>query len=939
MASGRELKTVITLEGKVANSLKSAFDEVEKRANGTQGAFSKFGGFAASAGKAVVAGFAAAGAAATAFAATSVKTGMTFDKSMSQVAATMGMTMEEMATMTGEVDTQFGHFEGTLRDFAQYMGSNTAFSASEAADALNYMALAGYDAQTSMAMLPNVLNLAAAGGFELATASDMITDTQTAFGLSLERTTLMVDEMAKAASTGNTSVQQLGEAFLVVGGLAQELNGGVVSLGNDMYAAVDGTQELEIALTAMANAGIKGSEAGTHMRNMLLKLSDPTDAGAMALERMGVDVFDKVSGNMRSLQDIFYDLNTAMETMSQEDKIQTIGALFNSRDIASSEALLKAVSQDWNAIGQSILDAQWKLEDVTAAMGNADVDWSKYKYPVEEIGADIRNSLTTMNLTAEEAAEALAETFGMSMTDALKAVQAVESGMADSMGAAAQMAATQLDNLDGDVTIFKSAFEGLQIAVSDTLSPMLRDFVQFGTNTISAITEGMKSGGLSGAGEVIKEKLANGFQSALTWVRTELPVKIIQALHDGFGMNAFEAGSMVQSGMTMAQGFITGIQEGFTAIKPIFEGLFNTIVGTFEPVLQGLIPIAGALFQMFAMRARLISSAIQKFAPIFANIVNSVMPAFITIGQLAGTILTSVGTTLTTYVLPGMETLANAAMNAGQSIMTAVAPVIDRISQFITTIAPTLMPFIQSAYTLLGALFQNVLVPLGSWLINTLGTAITTAVRVVGAALDTILSFVEPILPGIIQTFTGVIDFLTGVFTGDWQRAWEGIKGIFEGIWNSLTGVVKGVITAIVKGINHVINGVNSFIASTPAKALEAVGITVKIPTIPVPQFAKGGTVTSPTLAMIGEGGAPETVIPHTNTAESRRLLGIAAAGVLGTGATITGGSSDSRTFNITYSPVIQGAGLTDQSLQEDYERFKRFMMQFSRDEGREALA
>ena len=938
MASGRELKTVITLEGKVANSLKSAFDEVEKRANGTQGAFSKFGGFAASAGKAVVAGFAAAGAAATAFAATSVKTGMTFDKSMSQVAATMGMTMEEMATMTGEVDTQFGHFEGTLRDFAQYMGSNTAFSASEAADALNYMALAGYDAQTSMAMLPNVLNLAAAGGFELATASDMITDTQTAFGLSLERTTLMVDEMAKAASTGNTSVQQLGEAFLVVGGLAQELNGGMVQLGEDMYTAVDGTQELEIALTAMANAGIKGSEAGTHMRNMLLKLSDPTDAGCMALEKMGVTVFD-TEGKMRSLQDIFGDLNREMSAMSQEEKIQTIGALFNSRDIASSEALLKAVSQDWNAIGQSILDAQWKLEDVTAAMGNADVDWSKYKYPVEEIGADIRNSLTTMNLTAEEAAEALAETFGMSMTDALKAVQAVESGMADSMGAAAQMAATQLDNLDGDVTIFKSAFEGLQIAVSDTLSPMLRDFVQFGTNTISAITEGMKSGGLSGAGEVIKEKLANGFQSALTWVRTELPGQIIHALSDGFGMSEIEATNLVAKGIGMAQDFITGIQEGFTAIKPIFEGLFNTIVGTFEPVLQGLIPIAGALFQMFTMRARLISSAIQKFAPIFANIVNSVMPAFITIGQLAGTILTSVGTTLTTYVLPGIETLANAAMNAGQSIMTAVAPVIDRISQFITTIAPTLMPFIQSAYTLLGALFQNVLVPLGSWLINTLGTAITTAVRVVGAALDTILSFVEPILPGIIQTFTGVIDFLTGVFTGDWQRAWEGIKGIFEGIWNSLTGVVKGVITAIVKGINHVINGVNSFIASTPAKALEAVGITVKIPTIPVPQFAKGGTVTSPTLAMIGEGGAPETVIPHTNTAESRRLLGIAAAGVLGTGATITGGSSDSRTFNITYSPVIQGAGLTDQSLQEDYERFKRFMMQFSRDEGREALA
>jgi TP901 family phage tail tape measure protein len=936
--AGKELKTVITLEGKVADSLKRAFDDVEKRANGTGGAFSKFGGFAATAGKAIVGGFAAAGAAATAFAATSVKTGMTFDKSMSQVAATMGMTMEEMATMTGEVDTQFGHFEGTLRDFAQYMGSNTAFSASEAADALNYMALAGYDAQTSMSMLPNVLNLAAAGGMELATASDMITDTQTAFGLSLERTTLMVDEMAKAASTGNTSVQQLGEAFLVVGGLAQELNGGMVQLGEDMYTAVDGTQELEIALTAMANAGIKGSEAGTHMRNMLLKLSDPTDAGTLALEKMGVTVFD-TEGKMRSLQDIFGDLNREMTSMSQEEKIQTIGALFNSRDIASSEALLKAVSQDWNEIGKSVLDAQWKLEDVTAAMQGADIDWSKYKYPVEEMGADIRGYLTTMQMTSEEAAEALSKNFGLSMTDALKAVQAVESGMADSVGAAAQMAATQLDNLDGDVTIFKSAFEGLQIAVSDTLSPMLRDFVQFGTNSISAITEGMKSGGLAGAGEVIKNMFITGIQD----LRSSLPGMIAPLVSSVFGVSMDQANGMIKMGQSMAEGLFIGMQDSLMgnieSVKPVFEGLWKTITGTFEPVIKGLMPVANGVFQMLAMRARLISSAINKFSPIFANIINSLMPAFITVGEVAGTILTSAGTTMTTYVIPGIETFANVAMNAMASVMSAVAPVVDRISQFVTAIMPTMMPFIQSLYTMLGALFQNVLVPIGSWLMTTLGSAISTAVRVVGAALDTVLSFVEPILPGIIQTFTGVIDFLTGVFTGDWQKAWEGIKGIFAGVWNSLTGIVRGVITSIVKGINHVINGVNSFIASTPAQALEAVGITVKIPTIPVPQFAKGGTVTSPTLAMIGEGGAPETVIPHTNTAESRRLLGIAAAGVLGTGATITGGSSNSQTFNITYSPVIQGAGLTDKNLQDQYEQFKRFMAQFSADFDREALA
>ena len=272
-----------------------------------------------------------------------VNVGMNFDAAMSQVAATMGVTVDEI---------------GGLRDFAKEMGRTTAFTATQAAQALNYMALAGYDVQESMDMLPNVLNLAAAGSMDLALASDMVTDTQTAFGMSFDRTTEMVDEMAKAASTGNTSVKQLGEAFLVVGGLARELNSGMVTLEDGTQVQTDGIQELEIALTAMANAGVKGSEAGTHMRNMLLKLASPTSDGAVALEKLGVDVFDKVSGNMRSLGDIFGDLSTAMATLTQEEKLQTISDLFNTRDTAAAEALMNAMSEDWDKIGAAILNAQ-----------------------------------------------------------------------------------------------------------------------------------------------------------------------------------------------------------------------------------------------------------------------------------------------------------------------------------------------------------------------------------------------------------------------------------------------------------------------------------------------------------------------------------------------------------------------------------------------------
>ena len=350
------------------------------------------------------------------FAKASVEAGKQFDNSMSQVAATMGVTVDEIQD---------------LRKFAQEMGATTAFTATQAADALNYMALAGYDAQTSMSMLPNVLNLAAAGAMDLATASDMITDTQTAFGISLDRTTQMVDEMAKAASTGNTNVQQLGEAFLVVGGLAQELNGGFITLADGTQASVDGIQEMEIVLTAMANAGIKGSSAGTHLRNMIMKLSSPTKEGAAQMEALGVKVFD-ADGNMRSLNEIMGDLSVALGNLTQEEKINAISDLFNARDLASAEALLNAVGSDWDYIGEQILNAQ---------------------------------------------------------------------------GAAQQMADTQLDNLAGDITLMNSALEGLQIALSDELTPELRNIVQWGTEGLGKITVAIREGGIMGAVSELGELL------------------------------------------------------------------------------------------------------------------------------------------------------------------------------------------------------------------------------------------------------------------------------------------------------------------------------------------------------------------------------------------------------------------------------------------------
>ena len=268
--------------------------------------------------------FVEAGKAAVGFASDAVQTGMSFDSAMSQVAATMGTTVDQIQD---------------LRVFAQEMGAKTAFSATQAAEALNYMALAGYDAETSMAMLPNVLNLAAAGGIDLAYASDMVTDASSALGLSLDETSELVDKMAKTSSKSNTSVAQLGEAILTVGGTAKMMAGG--------------TTELSMALGVLADNGIKGSEGGTALRNMILSLTAPTDKASIAMAGLGLQVFD-AEGKMRPLNDIFLDLGAALDDLTEADRVGAMNAIFNKVDLKSVNAMIGTSAERFDELALAI---------------------------------------------------------------------------------------------------------------------------------------------------------------------------------------------------------------------------------------------------------------------------------------------------------------------------------------------------------------------------------------------------------------------------------------------------------------------------------------------------------------------------------------------------------------------------------------------------------
>lgn len=436
---------------------KSEYDE---ELGGLAGGLDKAFGTAAKVGAAAI-GAVTTGVAA--FTKSSVDAGMAFDKAMAQVAATSGKSVGEI---------------GELREFAQQMGATTAFSATQAAEALNYMALAGYDSETSMKMLPSVLNLAAAGDMDLARASDMVTDAQTALGLSLDETSIMVDQMAKASSTTNTSVEQLGDAFLTIGGNAKSVKGG--------------TAELSSVLGALADNGIKGSEAGTHLRNILLAMNPTTDAAAQAWEDLGVQAYD-AEGNLRPLDQIFGELNEAMEDMTDQERTDLISKMFNKTDLASVNALLGTTKERWTEI-KTAVDSGLALGSVITDEGITEMR-TKFQELYDKVGGDTeafskeakKYIESTFDIGTENG-EAAIEAFTEAMKKGVTSTEELEDALKKSNSAAQEMANTQLDNLDGDITLMKSALEGVQIAVSDGVTPVLRKLVQGASEGLSKIT-------------------------------------------------------------------------------------------------------------------------------------------------------------------------------------------------------------------------------------------------------------------------------------------------------------------------------------------------------------------------------------------------------------------------------------------------------------------
>lgn len=681
-SSSKEMELAIKIAGKVEASFTNALG--------------KAGSGVVALTKTITAATAAAAAAVGAIGAAAVNVGKEFETAMSQVQATMLLdtsTAEGAAAMA------------TLEEAARECGRTTAFSATEAAEALNYLALAGYNADEAATALPTVLKLAGAGAMDLAAASDMVTDSMSALGIEATESNLnsFADQLAQTASKANTSVSQLGDAILTVGGTAKGLAGG--------------TTELNTALGILADNGLKGAEGGTHLRNMILSLQNPTGDASKALQSLGVDVYD-AQGNMRGLNDIFKDLQSGMEGMTAEQKDSIISTLFNKTDLTAANAMLSNCTDRWDELSAAIENSAGACEDMySIQLDNLDGDIKILQSGLSDLGISIYKDL---NGPLREMTQ-----LGTSMVEELSQAYS-EGGMAGMVGAVG-------DCLSEAVNVIAS------------YAPQV---VSMGVDLISSFVQGIADN----AGQ-----LADTAAQVLTIFINGLFTLIPQVLLAGIDI-------ITQLANSIASQLPTLITNGTQAIENLVSGITQRLP---DIISAGLTLVQTLVSSLGANAPQLIAAAINLIGNLVLGIV-SMLPQLLQMGiQLI--------LSLAQGIISNLPLLLQMAV---QIITQLVSGIVSMLPMLIQGGIQLIISLIQGIISNLGNIVQaavQIVITLATGLIQAIPQLIAAIPQLIGAIIDTILN--TNWLDVGIQIIKGLIDGILS--TG--KSLWSAIKSLFTG--------------------------------------------------------------------------------------------------------------------------------------------------------------
>lgn len=770
-----------------------------------------FGDSVTSAGKAVMpASMAVAGLGAAA-----VKTAADFDSSMSKVAAVSGATGDDL---------------DSLRDKAREMGAKTKFSASEAADAMNYMAMAGWKTEDMLEGIEGIMNLAAASGEDLATTSDIVTDALTAFGLSAQDSGHFADILAAASSNANTNVSMMGETFKYCAPIAGALG----------FSAEDTAE----AIGLMANAGIKGSQAGTALRTIMNNLTGDIKLSGSALGEVTIATTN-ADGSMRDLSDILSDCRGAFAQLSESEQAAAAEALVGKNAMSGFLALMNAGEGD--------------IEKLSTAIANCDGTAERMAETMQD---NLAGQLTILKSQLQE----LAISFGEMLMPAIRAIVSKIQAFVDKLN---HMSEGQQKAIL-TIGLMVAALGPLLVIIGTVISKVgvaMQGFVRLasgvkklgvavkaGTGVFGKL--GAALGGISAPVIAVVAIIAvliaafkhlwdtnEEFRNAITAIWEGIVSKIqafCQGIVDRLNALGFDFGSIVD--------VLKALWDGFCEfLAPIFEAAFNvvsTVLGTVLDVITGLLDIFIGLFtgnwsQMWEGVKEVFSGIWEGITSLFENFLNMIRNLADTVLGWFGTSWEEVWTSVKTF----FENIWNGITAFFSGIWNGIVSTVTTQINAVKTVVSTVFNAIKTTATTI-------------W--NGIKSAITTVVDGIKSKVSTVF---ESIKSTVISVFNGIKSTATSV--------WNGIKAAIITPIEAARDKVRSVIDAI-KGF---FSGLKLQLPHIKLPHFKVSGtLSIAPPSVPhlsIEWYKQGGIMTSPTIfgmngsALMagGEAGA-EAILP-----------------------------------------------------------------------------
>lgn len=706
-----------------------ALEELERQANQSATALQKIGatgeklkGVGSSiegAGKKLMPVTAAVGGLATA----AVKVASDFDSAMSQVAAVSGATGKDLEA---------------LRDKAREMGAKTKFSASEAAEAMNYMAMAGWKSKDMISGIDGIMNLAAASGEDLATTSDIVTDALTALGLSAADSGHFADILAAASSNANTNVALMGETFKYCAPVAGALG----------FTAEDTAE----AIGLMANAGIKSSQAGTAMRSMLTSLAGEVKFTGSSFGELTVQTTN-TDGSMRSLGEILADCRAAFSQMSESEKAANAEALVGKNAMSGFLAVMNAAPADIEKLNSAITNCDGTAEKMAATMQD-----------------NLAGQLTILKSQLEELAISIGEILMPSIRMIVGWIQSF---------------VDWLNGLDEGTKKIIVTIALLAAAVAPVLIVVGKVIGAVGTiMTVIPQIAGAISGVIGFVSGTVIPAITAAV-AAIGWVPIAIAavIAVIVLLWnkcEWFRDAVTEVWEAIKSATIAA----------WNAIGTFLTGLWNGIVETGKAVFQGMASFLAACWQGIQNMFTTVLSAISLF---FNTIWNAIQTTVVTVCTAIQTFLstawTAVKTVLTT-ILTAIQTVFTTVWNAIRAVVTAV---VSAIQAFITSAWNTIKSVVSTVMNAVKSVVS------GAWnSVKSVTSSVLNAVRsAVSSVFNGIVSGIRTAMGNVYSAvssgFNQAVSFITGLASSAFRWGADLINGIVNGIRSAIGNVISAV--------------------------------------------------------------------------------------------------------------------------------------------------